>query len=183
MKMQFRVGALPVAAAFIVYGFQAQNPLAFLAAIIILLAAMYIGADGTRHVTLVTTYLYTIVEPKVEGLQWETMYAESRKRQPRFFLRISYPISICIYALVCIGCLFLHGGLYQTTVLLTCYYTASLLLLWQRPFLFFQSTLSKYLQTNTAQIPLTTGGDLKKTFIHLLKLFTRIASKQAIKMN
>ncbi len=105
-QMQFIGAALAVASAFIVYGFQAHNSLAFLAANIMLLAEMYIGANSTRHVALVATYLYAIVEPKVEGLQWETMLAENRKRENRISSRLSYPKVISIYALFTIGCVF-----------------------------------------------------------------------------
>ena len=63
-QMQFIGAALAVASVFIVYGFQAQNSLIFLAAIVILLAAMYFDADSLRHIILVATYLYAIVEPK-----------------------------------------------------------------------------------------------------------------------
>lgn len=110
-QMQFIGAALAVASAFIVYGFQAHSSLAFFAANIMLLAEMYIGANSTRHVALVATYLYAIVEPKVEGLQWETMLAVNRKRENRIssrlsYLRLSYPRAISIYALITIGCVF-----------------------------------------------------------------------------
>src|SRR5947209_2129267 len=79
-QMQFVGAALAVASAFIVYGFQAQNSLAFLATNILLLAMMYIRANTIKHLVLVSTYLYAVVEPKVEGLQWETMLAATHKR-------------------------------------------------------------------------------------------------------
>jgi hypothetical protein len=105
-QVQFVGAALAVASAFIVYGFQAQNSLAFLAASIILLSAIYMSAKSAKHISSVATYLYAIVEPKVEGLQWETMLVESRKMGFPFTLKFSKQISICVYALLNIGCVF-----------------------------------------------------------------------------
>src|SRR5947209_17703413 len=102
-QMQIIGTALAVISVFIVYGFQAQNSLAILAANIIALGTIYIVANGKGHTTSVDTYLYAIVEPKVEGLQWETMVEESRKRENRFSLRSTYPIAIFISSLFSIG--------------------------------------------------------------------------------
>jgi hypothetical protein len=105
-RMQFAGAALAVGAAFVAYGFQAHYSFAFLAALFILLASMYYSADSARHIVSVATYLYAIVEPKVEGLQWETMLDECRKNEHRFSLRFSYPISICIATLLSISYVF-----------------------------------------------------------------------------
>jgi hypothetical protein len=103
-RMQFVGAGLAVGAAFVTYGFQARYSLAFCAALFILLSAMYHSAVTTRHIILVTSYLYAIVEPKVEGLQWETMYAESRKSEYRFSFRLTGLTQICMFALLCIFC-------------------------------------------------------------------------------
>jgi len=62
---------------------------------------------GAVHI-LVASYLYSIVEPKVEGLKWETMLVENHKRADRLSsrLRITYPITISIYAVFSIVCVF-----------------------------------------------------------------------------
>jgi hypothetical protein len=105
-RMQFVGAALAVGAAFVAYGFQAQYSLAFCSALFILLSAMYYSASSTRHIVLVSTYLYAIVESKVEGLQWETMFAESRKSEFRFSLKFSSLIQICMFASLSIFCVF-----------------------------------------------------------------------------
>jgi hypothetical protein len=105
-NMQIIGAALAVVSIFIVYGFQAQSSLAFFAANIIFIGTIYIVADGRRHIISVATYLYAIVEPKVEGLQWETMAEEYRKREARFSLRRLYPVAIFANALFCIGSIF-----------------------------------------------------------------------------
>jgi len=104
--MQIIGAALTVVSVFIAYGFQAQSSLAFLAANVIFVGTIYIIADSKRHITSVSTYLYAIVEPKVEGLQWETMYEENRKRENRFPLRHLYPIAIFVNALFSISTVF-----------------------------------------------------------------------------
>jgi len=110
MNIQFKAASLAVASAFVVYGFQAQNSIAFLSATVILVAALYYSANSTRALITVGTYIYAIIEPKIEGLQWETMTAERRKRKNNIFslsfLSISYPTTICIQALLEIGCIF-----------------------------------------------------------------------------
>src|SRR5947209_8405171 len=98
-QMQTIGAVLAVVSVFIVYGFQAQSSLAFLFANIISVGTIYIVADGRRHISLVATYLYAIVEPKVEGLQWETMLAENHTRENRFSLRHIYLIAIFAGAL------------------------------------------------------------------------------------
>ena len=90
-RLQFIGAASAVGAAFVVYGFQAQYSLAFLAAFFVLLVTMYYFTVSTRHLVFVGTYLYAIVEPKLEGLQWETMLAERRTRELRFSFRLDYP--------------------------------------------------------------------------------------------
>jgi len=121
-QMQFVGAALAVASAFVVYGFQAQNSFAFLAASIILLAGMYIGARGTSHVVLVGTYLYAIVEPKVEGLKWETMLAKIPKMKFRFSLRYLIVSIYALYPLVCVffAWLFIHNYRILNVLLYSC---------------------------------------------------------------
>ncbi len=106
MTLQFTAAGLPVASAFIVYGFQAHNSIAFLAAILTLVAALYYSSHGTNEIVKLGTYIHALIEPKVEGLQWETMVLERRKRENLFSPGISYPITICIFALFGIGCTF-----------------------------------------------------------------------------
>ncbi len=100
MNLQISVGALPIAAGVATYGFQAQNPIAFLAAIVVLLSALWYTAENKKSMYLIGAYLYAIIEPKIDGLQWETLLVESRKRD------LKYPLMISIYALASTGCVF-----------------------------------------------------------------------------
>lgn len=102
MNLQISVGALPVAAGVATYGFQAQNAIAFLAAIVVLLSALWYTAENKKSMHLIGAYIYAIIEPKIEGLQWETLIVESRKKKDE----LKYPFMISIYALASTGCIF-----------------------------------------------------------------------------
>jgi drug/metabolite transporter (DMT)-like permease len=106
MCIQLLAAAGAVASAFAVYGFQAQNSIAFLAAVAILIAALYYGAATAKELIKVGTYISTLIEPMIEGLKWETMLAEMRKRESRTPVSMSYPITIWIAILLCISCTF-----------------------------------------------------------------------------
>ncbi len=106
MSTQLLAAAGAAASAFAVYGFQAQNSIAFLAAVAILIAALYYGSATSKELIKVGTYICTLIEPKIEGLKWETMLAEMRKRESRFPVSRSYPIAISIATLLCISCTF-----------------------------------------------------------------------------
>ena len=106
MNIQFHAAALAVASAFVVYGFQAQNSLAFLAATAIPAAALYYSAFNTREIVKVGAYIYSIIEPKVDDLRWETIALAMRTRKNPASLGFSYKLVIPVFALLGISCLF-----------------------------------------------------------------------------
>ncbi len=127
MNIQFIAAALAVASAFVVYGFQAQNSIAFLAAIVMLVASLYYSANSQRELARVGSYIVAIIEPKIDGLQWETMVVEMRKRTKKSYISLSFsfPITISIFALFASACIFfawwfLRDYLILNVILYTC---------------------------------------------------------------
>lgn len=102
MGIQLVAAAGAAASAFAVYGFQAQSSIAFLAAVALLIAGLYYGAATAKELIQIGTYISTLIEPKIEGLKWETMLAEMRKRENRTPVSRSNPIAICVATLLCI---------------------------------------------------------------------------------
>ena len=106
MNVQFKGAALAVAAAFVVYGFQAQNSIAFVAANVILIATLYYNVRCIKAVVKVGTYIYALIEPNIEGLRWETIAVEMRKKEKHNLSNLTPSQIIFIYALLGSGCLF-----------------------------------------------------------------------------
>ena len=81
MNLQIPIFTLPVAAAVMAYGFQQKSSFAFLAAIAILLTALWYNRFVLASVSSIGAYIYAIIEPKIEGLQWETILASKRAKE------------------------------------------------------------------------------------------------------
>ena len=105
-NIQIVAAAAAVASAFTVYGFQAQNSIAFLAAAVVPVGTLFYSANSSKELIKAATYIYALIEPKVEGLHWETMGLEMRTRKTRSSLGFTYPVTISIFTLVSIAALF-----------------------------------------------------------------------------
>jgi len=81
MNLQIPIFTLPVAAAVMAYGFQQKYSFAFLTAIAILLTALWYNRFVLASVSSIGAYIYAIIEPKIEGLQWETILASKRAKE------------------------------------------------------------------------------------------------------
>ena len=81
MNLQIPIFTLPVAVAVMAYGFQQKYSFAFLAAIAILLTALWYNRFVLASVSSIGAYIYAIIEPKIEGLQWETILASKRAKE------------------------------------------------------------------------------------------------------
>jgi hypothetical protein len=81
MNLQISFFTLPVAAAVMAYGFQQRYSFAFLAAIAILLTALWYSRSVLDRVSSIGAYIYALIEPQIEGLQWETILAAKRKKE------------------------------------------------------------------------------------------------------
>jgi hypothetical protein len=81
MNLQISIFTLPVAATVMAYGFQQKYSFAFLAALAILLIALWYSISVLASVSSIGAYIYAIIEPKIEGLQWETLLASKREKE------------------------------------------------------------------------------------------------------
>jgi hypothetical protein len=80
INLQGTTIALTIAAGIIAYGFQSPSSIAFLATIAVLLSALLFNTYVLATIIRGGAYIYALIEPKVEGLQWETMLTERRRR-------------------------------------------------------------------------------------------------------
>jgi hypothetical protein len=69
---------IPIAAGFIVFGFQLHSSIAFLCVIASLGACLWFAMRQYGHVIWVGAYIFTVIEPQVSGLQWEHLVAAER---------------------------------------------------------------------------------------------------------
>ncbi len=81
MNLQISIFTLPIVAAVMAYGFQQKYSFAFFAAIAILLTALWYSRSVLASVSSIGAYIYAIIEPKIEGLQWETILALKREQE------------------------------------------------------------------------------------------------------
>src|SRR6266852_1374960 len=81
LTLQSTLVALPIAAAVMAYGFQAKSSIAFLTAIAVLLSSLWYCTYLLMSVRSIAAYVYAIIEPKVDGLQWETIQVIKRRRE------------------------------------------------------------------------------------------------------
>jgi hypothetical protein len=107
MNLQISFFTLPVAAAVMAYGFQQRYSFAFLAAIAILLAALWYSRSVLDRVSSIGAYIYATIEPKIEGLHWETMLAARRKKEHLVSGKTAIVGIIMVYCAFSLTCLVL----------------------------------------------------------------------------
>ena len=107
MNLQISIFALPVAAAVMAYGFQQRYSFAFLAAIGILLVALWYSSSLLANVSSIAAYIHAIIEPKIEGLQWETVLATKRTKEHLGSGKPAILGIIVVYSVFSLTCLLL----------------------------------------------------------------------------
>ncbi len=107
MNLQIPLFTLPVAAAVMAYGFQQKYSFAFLAAIAILLTALWYNRFVLASVSSIGAYIYAIIEPKIEGLQWETILASKRAKENLVSGKPLILGIVIVYFVFSLTCLFL----------------------------------------------------------------------------
>ena len=107
MYLQISFFTLPAAAAVMTYGFQQRYSFAFLAAIAILLAALWYSRSVLDRVSSIGAYIYATIEPKIEGLQWETILAARRKKENLVSGKTAILGIIIVYSAFSLTCLVL----------------------------------------------------------------------------
>ena len=106
MNLQISIFTLPVAAAVIAYGLQQKYSFAFLAAIAILLTALWYSISVLASVGSIGAYIYAIIEPKIEGLQWETILASKREKENLVSGKPAILGIVMVYVVFSLTCLF-----------------------------------------------------------------------------
>src|SRR5438552_3268013 len=104
MNIQGYAITLPVVTTIIAYGFQVKSPIAFSAAIVILLSTMWYSVILIRAIMSTGAYIHAILEPKVAGLQWESMLKQNRKQRGISYANTSV-IIVILYATLVAGCI------------------------------------------------------------------------------
>jgi len=107
MNLQISFFTLPVAAAVMAYGFQQRYSFAFLATIAILLTALWYSRSVLDRVSSIGAYIYAIIEPKIEGLQWETILAARREKETLISGKSAILGIISVYSVFSLTCLVL----------------------------------------------------------------------------
>ena len=107
MNLQIPIFTLPAAVAFMAYGFQQKYSVAFLAAIAILLIALWYNRYLLASVCSIGAYIYAIIEPKIEGLQWETILASKRAKEKLGTGKPLILVIVILYIVFSLICLFL----------------------------------------------------------------------------
>lgn len=80
LQAQVAVVALPLAGAVLAYAYFNSDSLAVLAVIVVLAAALWYSVSIVEDILRVTSYISAVIEPKVPGLQWETMLVKLRSK-------------------------------------------------------------------------------------------------------
>ncbi|SRR6266851_5188343 len=70
---------LPFIIAAITFGIQTRSSIAFIAAIAIMVITLWYFTYAWSNIRFIGAYIYTILEPKIEGLQWQTLLTERRR--------------------------------------------------------------------------------------------------------
>jgi hypothetical protein len=97
---------LPFIIAAITFGIQTSTPIAFIAAIAIMIITLWYFTYAWSSIRFVGAYIYTILEPKIEGLQWQTLLTE-RRRITKLGGRPTTIAILLMYDAMSIGCIFL----------------------------------------------------------------------------
>ena len=99
--------AMTASASLIGYGLQASNWIVFLSPFAILLPSLYFISSQLETTTRIAAYIQTTIEPKLNGLNWETEWLRIRERNLLPAKR-TYTFSISgLYGAVGFVCLFL----------------------------------------------------------------------------
>ena len=106
MNLQISIFTLPFAAAVMVYGFQQKYSFAFFAAIAILLTALWYSISVLASVSSIGANIYAIIEPKIEGLQWETILASKREKENLVSGKPAILGIVIVYIVFSLTCLF-----------------------------------------------------------------------------
>lgn len=107
MNLQISFFTLPVAAAVMAYGFQQRYSFAFFATIAILLTALWYSRAVLDRVSSIGAYIYAIIEPNIEGLQWETILAARREKEKLVSGKAAIVGILIVYSVFSLTCLVL----------------------------------------------------------------------------
>jgi hypothetical protein len=116
---------VPIVAAVLFYAYQSRAAVAFLGVIVILASSFWFFADTSYKIKRLSSYIAGVIEPRVPGLQWQTLFDRTlRRRNPlvkfelSFFVILGWMISLlCLpaawYVLPdhLLSTLLLHGAL------------------------------------------------------------------------
>ena len=105
--LQISIFTLPIAATVMAYAFQQKYSFAFLAAIVILLTGLWYSISVLARISLIGAYIYATIEPKIEGLQWETILASKREKENLVSGNPAILGMIIVYSMFTLTCLFL----------------------------------------------------------------------------
>lgn len=144
MNLQISFFTLPVAAAVMAYGFQQRYSFAFLAAIAILLAALWYNRSVLDRVSSIGAYIYATIEPNIEDLHWETILAARRKKENLVSGKNAILGIIMVYSAFSLTCLVLAWYFMQSFSALNLALYSGLTLMF---FLLFLIGSAKVLQT------------------------------------
>jgi hypothetical protein len=91
IQRQDQVSAVsfPIAGAVFAYAYLNSSAIAYLAVIFVFAIALGLGATAVANTIRVGSYISTLIESKVTGLQWETILAKQRHKN-RSLMRSDY---------------------------------------------------------------------------------------------